>query len=557
MSLFSRLFGGGDQDSYRQGIALYEQDAFAAAIDKFRIAAQGSRSSPVCSLASFYLRQALINESRRLIRRGEAAAALPHLLEATTKWTRFPDLQFLLGTAQGLVGEWHAALVAARSAGRVNPDYCEARLLESCALQQLGREQECARSLNALLESGRRVDHWLINELSRSNGYDETTLPEELVEHLVQAAGGRSQTEDVAGAASLCRSGRWDEGLQRFGELVAHNPRYADYRVQYAAALFQVGRNAEALVQVGEALDLNPDYRTAAYLRGLVLADQGNLVAARDLLRDAFATRRPVDTTSHEELLMAYLRGVLELLAGRTSAVAEQLAPWPDLAPSFARAELLLAAAEDVQGDIAASGQRLRQLATLWPGDTDFHYYYACHLLRDGRLDEVGEVLGRWPAGGREKTDGYAQLLAGERALAAGKPLPAGNAALRGNASPWRAAALYQTAREAAANQDWAGCWRHSTRLATAGLATQQSVQLQCTAAEQLDGISVVPADWAPPRVTPDVQLPRLVYSNTRHRNADDPRKQIEVRRMVHPTQLVWSWLSPGFWIDPVRDWIC
>ena len=78
MSLFAKLFGGGEEtEHYTEGLALFEDGQFAESAERFRQAVdQGSRS-PASPLASFYLRQALVAEARRLIAATQPAAAGP------------------------------------------------------------------------------------------------------------------------------------------------------------------------------------------------------------------------------------------------------------------------------------------------------------------------------------------------------------------------------------------------------------------------------------------------------------------------------------------------
>jgi len=555
MSLFGRLFKGEDEESYQRGIVLYENGKYTEAIECFRKIANEQEFSPFRSLAMFHLRQALINESRRLFRIGKAAIAISYLQEATANWEKFPDLQFLLGAARGLTGDWETALGAAHKALRLNADYCEARLLEACALQQLARIQESANSLNSLIESGRRCTHWLINELTRVGGYQSDTLPDSLVDKVLQVAGGSNQKDEAAAAAGLCRSGKWEQGLQKFASLVERYPSYPDFRVQYAASLYQLGRVEDALVQVTAALDLNVRYRAALYLRGVVLADLGHLPEARDQLSEAFCQGQLVETSSHEDLLICYLRAVLELLMGHPKNALNMLEPWPDLTHSFARAELVRAVAEYFLGQISSSGQRLMKLAEFWP-EQEYQFLYKCHFLWERQYDYLASALAEWSASQAGDDNARRILLLAELALAQNQPLPDSIVEIVKKTAHYRPAGLYQQAQALAESLDWAGCWMLCKELVDQGYVTEQIVTLYKLAQEKPVNEQAVSTDQEPLSAEPDAEIIQQVYTANRQGRATHAAELISLREMAHPTNLVWSWLSAKFWIDPIRRWI-
>ena len=165
MSLLDRFLGGGRDRVHAEGIALLEEGRYTEAVVCLREAVSG-RGNTSGSLASYHFRQALLAEGRRLLRAGSPDLARNLFTEAVGLWDRYPDLHCLAGTAAGLAGDWDAALAAARSALRLNPDYVEARLLEAAALQAGNRLREAADALDALLESGRRVQSWLVERLA-------------------------------------------------------------------------------------------------------------------------------------------------------------------------------------------------------------------------------------------------------------------------------------------------------------------------------------------------------------------------------------------------------
>ena len=206
MSLIDRIFRRRDDSGYAAGVALFEQGAYVEAAGRLRRVIE-TETADSGSLADFYLRQSLVKEGRRLIGADAPAEAVPFFAEAARRWPKYPDLHFWHGMALASGGAWDEALAAAREALRFNGDYVEARLLEAGCLNESGHREEAAQSLNALLASGRRVDHPLIRYLSDDGPYTADTLPAGLAALVREAIHEKRGDEELASAVELCRSG--------------------------------------------------------------------------------------------------------------------------------------------------------------------------------------------------------------------------------------------------------------------------------------------------------------------------------------------------------------
>lgn len=551
MSFLERFLGGGRSKAYSEGMTLLEDGNFAEAVDRLRVAALDKADSPSGTLASFYFRQALVGEGRRLMRIQRFSEALDPLSEAVRLWDLYPDLHCLYGTACGFDGDWDEALSQARAALRINPDYVEARLLESVSLQHLERILDSANSLNALVESGRRVGHWVISSLESEEIYSETNLPDNLDKLLLQCISGRSEKEEVAEAVALCRSGQWDEGLDKFTVLVAKRPRYPDYRTRLAAALFQVGRLDDALTEVDAALALNESYSTAIDLKGLILADQGCVMEAREFL-DGFDSELASQKKggAHEELFGAYLRGALALLTGDPEKVAGIFEGWPNLARTFARAELLLAAADDLQERSSICGRRLADLADEWAAESLYFHLLACHHLEDRKYKEVSEVLSRWPASGTP--DARPLFLESCLAVCQGRvPSLPQERLQEGPQGISDAAWDFLEARTAYLEGNDDQCRQICGALINRGFVSERILRLQLAAALKLGG-----TDELPSCVMPDSCLPGAIYLALQKGDSQAVAALLEASTGAHPDGLSGFWLSPGFWLDPIRNWI-
>lgn len=558
MSFLGRFLGG-RSSAYSEGMALLEQERFAEAADRFRSSLAGRSDAPSDSLASFHFRQALVSEGRRLLRAGKPANAAPWFAEAVENWDLYPDLHCLLGTARGRAGNWDAALAEARLALRRNPDYIEARLLEATALVELDREREALDSLEKLRESGRRVDHWLIDVLAtEGDAAGGGGLPN-LGEMLDQAVSGRSEKEEVADAVAECRAGNWEVGLERFAALVAKRPRYPDYRTRHAAALFQLGRNDDALAEVEAALALNESYRTAIDLKGLILADRRRIFEARAFLleTDESLERRG----GQGDLFGSYLRGALALLAGQPEAVEPLLADRSNLVREFARAELLLAAADDLRGRESRCGERLETLAREWPAEAVYFHLLACHHLRSRRYGEAHAALARWPAGQKDDPRPLylGAVIAAERGEVDDRIETLASRPDAADAVP-EPALRFLRARHACLRGEYTACAEACAGLVAEGLATERVLEWWLGAT-----VRAGRADPAsPPRpVVPEACLP--AWQTWRLAAAADADSRdavfegadpVEAFSRVHPESPLTCWLSPGFWLDPIRGWI-
>jgi tetratricopeptide (TPR) repeat protein len=552
MGFLGRFLGSDRSNAFSEGLALLEEERFAEAADRFRRAVHGRSDSPSSTLASFHFRQALVAEGRRLMRANQHLQAVPFFEEAVQLWGLYPDLHCLLGTAQGLGGDWGQALLSARSALRLNSDYVEARLLEAVALASQDRRREAAQSLDNLVEAGRRLDHWLIANLGGQGNFSPENIPENLVDLLDQAVGGRSEKEEVAAAVAQCRAGNWEEGLGRFEALVQKRPRYPDYRTRHAAAFFQLGRNEEALAEVEAALALNENYRTAIDLKGLVLADSGRIYAARTFLESSESRK---DSGREEgpqgDLFGAYLRGSLALLTGEPEAVGELFDGYTELARNFARAELLMAASDSLLGRSAVCERRLVALVEEWPNEASYYFLLGCHFLELRRYQELTDLLGRWPA--RERKDMRPLYLAEVLTVARDHGRPVSRPTSK--EGPIREAAWnFLTAQSDFHGGRIDSCWSACRELESSGHITERVLKLMAQAARH-GGVADM-ADWEPPQVVPDTCLPPRVFLHIDRQEQDQALVLVNRFRDVHPELLTGYWLSPDFWLEPIRNWI-
>jgi len=546
MTFLRRLFGMKTADGYDQAIGLVEDGRLTEALPLLREVYAEDQTSPRGSLAGYYLRQSLVGEGRRLLSAGDAEAACRVLVEAVQNWPEFPDLRFLAGAAAVASGQDGVALDNAQQALRRNPDYCEARLLEAAALAQCGRLNESADSLDKLVESGRRVDHVLARDLAREAQYTSESIPDDLPARVLRAAVGDDAKHRLAQAVADCRAGRWDEGLAAFAHLAGRFPRYPDIRAKHGAALYQVGKLDEALVEVEASLGVNPRYRTAVSLRGLILAERGRLSEASEFLNDA-VPRLEGTAGRHEELFLSYLRATLSLLLGDRQACRDLLEGWNDLGRQFARAELLLVACDALDGWDDAALRRLDALTDLWPNDSELVFLRAAMQLQQSQFAAVEDAISHWPGGADESCDQRPLLLQARLDVARGRApsLPDVDPAEEGEQS---------VAREA-----WQVLSVHADLLegdTSAAASKLEAMILGDDLDEELGALALRSLSQPPAGCLPDSWLPELSCLLRRRGDGVRAEKLVGCRLRRHPQQVQWSWLSAGFWVEPVRRWL-
>ncbi|MBU0743596.1 hypothetical protein KKA85_15185 [bacterium] len=549
MSILNRIFRKREDDDYAAGVALFEQGRYGEAAERLReiVGDEDRRSGP---LSGFYLRQSLVKEGRRLLVAADDDGAVRCFGEAAVRWSKYPDLHFWHGIALASAERWDEALTAARMALRFNNDYVEARLLEAGCLLQRDQSVNAAESMNALLASGRRVEHPLIRYLADQGPFVPENLPDDLPAVLRSTIHEKRDDEGVAAAVELCRAGDWENGLAKLKAHCAANPTYPDYRVKLAGALFQTGRNPEALAEVEQAIVLNPRYRTAAHLKALILADQHRFAEAREVIRIQPELTDPVGGHPGEELFCSYLGAVISLLTGRRGEARDHLRVWGDLSATFPTAELLFAASDDLDGRDDRAQRRLAALADKWFVDEDYHYFLACHHARRGRWDRVGKVLDAWPHGDDSPPSDERYLYLGVLAkLAAGQtPTAADMPAAFAGKPAWR----LLSARSLMVEERWIEALQILRELAGDDETTETLAGLIMKAYLAVDETGDAPL----PEAESDILLSDRICLLHRQERTSQALALLRGHRELHPEELRWTWLDPAFWLDPVRRWI-
>ncbi len=82
-------------------------------------------------------------------------------------------------------------------------------------------------------------------------------------------------------------------------------------------------------------------------------------------------------------------------------------------------------------------------------------------------------------------------------------------------------------------------------------------LMLQAAARQGMEGGGPgIGKDWDPPSVIPESCFPSAVFLQFGRQKEKRARELLGKQRAVHPEILTSYWLSPNFWLDPIRTWI-
>lgn len=244
---------------------------------------------------------------------------------------------------------------------------------------------------------------------------------------------------------------------------------------------------------------------------------------------------------------------------GQPQACGDALRHWDDLARSFARAELLLAAADDLSGHPEGCRRRLATLREIWPSEPDYAYFLALHLLQTGKEKEVAQLLTRWPASPKDGRDQRPLFLEGLLAVRRGRAPAAAPEEEQPSATAGsipQPAWDYLAARAALGVGDAQTSWQTCGQLIAAGWCSEPVLRIRAEAAGRLASqAEQFDAEDLPPVVPQSVVVARSAWLWLVGQD-EQARRLVRCYRTVHPDWPPTHWLWPRFWLDPVRRWL-
>jgi tetratricopeptide (TPR) repeat protein len=223
--------------------------------------------------------ETLMERARAAFDRGDYMAALADARQLVEEHPHFPDVRHLMGLCLSLLGQPEAALQQFDLALAENDAYIDAYLSRAITLNELGRLDEAAESLQRAAECE-----------SRDGGRYSASVSA----RLANAHAAVAELYMAAGAPA--------EAAQEFRRALEIRPSFSDIRNRLAEALMQLGVWDSAQEELEKTLEGHPRFLQARINLGMVHFRAGR----RDLARDVWKACRSQDPENAR--VRSYLR---------------------------------------------------------------------------------------------------------------------------------------------------------------------------------------------------------------------------------------------------------
>ena len=187
-------------------------------------------------------------------------------------------------------------------------------------------------------------------------------------------------------AVQASRSGRHDEAIAIYRELLAEDDGDPDVHFNLARSLIETGDHAGAEENLRRAIDANPAHGAAHFNLALLLGRTGRTgEGARHLERAA-----DIDP---ENLQWRMMRAQARADAGNASGARSELEEIVRLDPGAIEAHRLLAAMLLEAGEPARAADHLEALSALTPNDLRVHFNLGLTRFGTGQFSAASEAL--------------------------------------------------------------------------------------------------------------------------------------------------------------------
>ena len=229
MSLFTKLFGLGENDQYNEGIEYYNRGDYDNAVVKFEavIATIKDKSDPYYQLGLFYAAETHAHLGFAFYKKGDLDRAEEQFVRAVKENTRYPDLHYHLGVIYEKKNLHDKAIESLNKAVEINPEYMEAYCHLAVALSEAGRSDEAAKAFEKATRFGLSLptpDTMHLSEICEKAlqpPYDE----------LMGATIAREEFRVLINdSITSHNAGRMEEAIKGFEEAVKLKPHYPDIR---------------------------------------------------------------------------------------------------------------------------------------------------------------------------------------------------------------------------------------------------------------------------------------------------------------------------------------
>ncbi|MCK4409463.1 MAG: tetratricopeptide repeat protein, partial [Candidatus Eisenbacteria sp.] len=334
MSLFTKLFGLGENDQYNEGIEHYNRGEYDKAVVKFEavISTIQDTSDPYYQLGRFYAAETHAHLGFAFYKQGDLDRAEEQFVTAVGENTRYPDLHYHLGAIYEKRGLHDKAIESLTRAIRINPEYMEAYCQLAIALSEAGRSDEAEKAFEKATKFGLSLP--MPDAMHLSEICEKVLRPpyEELMGATIAREEFRTLINDCITAHN---AGRMEEAIKGFEEAVRLRPQYPDIRCRLAISYGEADRFEDAVEQLQEALDINPSYIDALFYHGIYSLKLGKYRETCESLK------RGVELMPDYWDLRCYL-GIAYFKRGMFDESSAQLSQVTKSCPSYALAHYYL-----------------------------------------------------------------------------------------------------------------------------------------------------------------------------------------------------------------------
>ena len=270
MSLQSKWFGFGLDESYDSGVRAFEQNRYEEAVDSLIRCLRERKDARTSRLARYYLAESYLRLGRMALQKSDPALAVSYFQSAVELQPSYADVHLALARAYGLVGERPLQESHLAKALELNPSYVEALMERARSQYALGRHEiglgELRRAIG--LDPSCDGEHYQIAlELHAAGDHKGAA---ENIGKITPSVVGDAQVYASSGEVHA-QAGRFAEAARDYERALELAPDYPDIRCRYGEALMQLDQVDRASEQFRKALDINPRYVEAYAQLGIAL----------------------------------------------------------------------------------------------------------------------------------------------------------------------------------------------------------------------------------------------------------------------------------------------
>jgi tetratricopeptide (TPR) repeat protein len=286
MGIVGKWFSFGRNESYDEGIRLYQAGDYVAAIQQFKICLSSDPDPSTRERARSYMAGALGKLARAEVAKEDWTSALHFLDDAVAVRPGFADLRILRAQVFHSLKREEDRMFEIRFALDLNPKYGFAILQDGIYKIEHGEKEAGLARIKESIAADPRLDSELYRAaMAMFERGDESEALERILDVVpVQ----KTDPEEVVRAAdAFAHEGRWADAEESYRRALELAPRFADVRCKHGQVLLQLDEVGQAIAEFREAVTINPRYADAYAMLGIAYRRSRQEEDALDAFRAA------------------------------------------------------------------------------------------------------------------------------------------------------------------------------------------------------------------------------------------------------------------------------